>query len=80
MTQFSPILKYSRSEEIWLSQLFSTRAAEHGGVVRRRAADVERRIGRVALEVEVRRRGYHMVECGGQFIIFCDPGEAQLIC
>lgn len=66
--------------EKWLQQIFTARVAEKGGVVRRAVRDVEARIGRTRLELEVRRRGYHLAECGGQFIIVCDPRPIQLVC
>lgn len=66
--------------ERWLNQIFAARVVLNGGVVRRAVRDVEARIGRTRLEVEVRRRGYHMAECGGQFIIVCDPSPMKVIC
>lgn len=68
------------SDRQWLEQIFSARAVNGGGVVRRNVRDVELRIGRVTLELEVRRRGFHLVECGSQFVIFCDRGNIRLIC
>lgn len=64
----------------WLGQIFSAAAAGRGGIVRRSIRDVESRVGRRILELEVRRRGYHLIECGGQVVIFCDRGEIRLIC
>ena len=64
----------------WQAQLFGSNAAQRGGVIRRAVRDVEREIGRVALEAEVRARGYHMIECGGQFIIICNPGLLRVVC
>jgi len=54
-------------------QLFSAKAARTGGVVRRAVRDVENEIGRDALIAEVDRRGFHLIECAGQFIIICAP-------
>ncbi len=65
--------------ELWLAQIFAAESASHGGLVRRRIADVERKIGRRRLELEVRRRGVHMIECAGQFVIICAPGELRVI-
>jgi len=71
---------FSGNRELWLAQIFSSQAAQAGGVVRRRATEVERRIGRGQLELEVRRRGFHMFECAGQFVIVCTRGDVRLIC
>lgn len=67
-------------QERWLRQIFLSQSARDGGVVRRKVADVERRVGREALELEVRRRGYHLVECGGQFVIVCSRGALRIVC
>ncbi len=64
----------------WLEQIFRARAAAKGGVVRRCAADVEREVGRDALELEVRRRGFHRIECGDQLVIVCTGGPVRIIC
>lgn len=60
----------------WLDDLFSAKAVEKGGIVRR----AMREVGRAVLVGEVRRRGFHLIECGGQFIVICNPGQMQVIC
>lgn len=64
----------------WTDTLFSAKAARQGGVVRRAVRDVEREVGRAAFELEVRRRGFHLIEVGGQFVVICQPGRINLIC
>jgi hypothetical protein len=54
--------------------------AREGGIVRRALRDVEREIGFETLELEVRRRGFHMVQCGTQVIIICTTGDLRVIC
>lgn len=58
--------------ELWMMHLFSAKAARQGGVVRRKARDVERSVGRAAFEAEVARRGWQAVENAGQIIVFCN--------
>lgn len=53
-------------------QVFSSKTARQGGVVRRRRADVERIVGRTAFLAEIRRRGFHAVENGGDIVVFCN--------
>ena len=60
----------------WQNQIFSSKSK----IVRRSVLSVEREIGRDALELEVRRRGFHMIEAAGQFIIICDPNPVRLVC
>ena len=66
--------------EVWLFQLFSSRSACDGGVVRRSVRDVERIVGRDAFAHELRRRGYHAIENSGQFVIFCNTEPVHLWC
>jgi hypothetical protein len=66
--------------QAWLDDLFSAKAVGKGGIVRRAVRDVEREVGKAALIAEVRRRGFHLIECGGQFIVICNPGQMQVIC
>lgn len=56
----------------WMQQIFSAQAAQEGGIVRRKVADVERIVGRAAFEAELRRRGFAAVENAGQIVIFCN--------
>lgn len=64
----------------WLTRLFAAKAARRGGVLRRAVRDVEREVGSDALAAEVRARGFHLIECGGQFVIICNPGHMRVIC
>ena len=81
MNQMSdPIFLSIKTNPLWAAAVFSARAVDRGGVVRRAVRDVEREIGRAVFVAEVRRRGFHLVECGGQFVVICNPGVLQLIC
>lgn len=71
---------YPATASTWLDTLFSAQAVAKGGVVRRAVRDVEREVGRQHLVTEVRRRGFHLVECGGQFIVICNTGQLQVVC
>ncbi|MEL6296764.1 MAG: N-(5'-phosphoribosyl)anthranilate isomerase [Pseudomonadota bacterium] len=67
------------SPEIWMRQLFGAKAALDGGIVRRQVADVERIVGRLRFEAELRRRGYRAVENAGQLVIFCNRSPVRLL-
>jgi len=69
-----------RGNTAWMDRLFAAEAVRRGGIVRRAVRDVEREIGRDQLELEVRRRGFHLVEVAGQFVIICTPGQLRVIC
>jgi tRNA U55 pseudouridine synthase TruB len=56
----------------FLAELFSSRAAATGAVIRRNARDIDRYYGRAAFLEEMRRRGFAVVENAGQMVIFCN--------
>ncbi len=69
-----------KTPEEWIAHVFSARVSERGGMVRRKIRDVEREIGRERLELEVRRRGWHMIETNRDIIILCDTSPFRIIC
>lgn len=73
----SPVLGQNTA---WVNALFSAKSVQSGGVIRRSVRSIEREIGRDAFEAEVRRRGFHAIEIGGQYIILCNSGHMRVIC
>lgn len=67
------------SPEVWLNDLFSSKAVMQGGVIRRKARDVQRFAGMDAFLREVDRRGFQVVENAGQFVIFCNRAPLRWI-
>ena len=64
----------------WADSIFGAKAVANGGVIRRATRDVDRDIGRAAFELEVRRRGFHLIECDNQYIVICNAGRINVIC
>ena len=64
--------RFTHGNPAFFHQLFSAKSVQRGGVVRRAVRDVEREVGRDAMVEEVARRGFHLLECAGQFIIVCN--------
>jgi len=64
----------------WVKAMFTAKAVENGGVIRRSVRTVEREIGRDAFEAELRRRGFHAIEISGQYIILCNTGHMRVVC
>ena len=60
------------SVEGWLNDMFSSKSACAGGVVRRKSRDIEKFVGRQTVEAELPCRGYRDVENAGQIIVFCN--------
>jgi len=73
-TDVSPL-----SPEIWLHDLFACKAVQQGGVIRRKARDVERFAGMDRFLTEIDRRGYRVAENAGQIIIFCNRAPVNWI-
>lgn len=64
----------------WCANVFAAKTADRGGVIRRSVRDVDREVGRDNFLREVRRRGFHLIECGGQYIVICNAGNMQILC
>lgn len=64
----------------WIQQIFKSKQAANGGIVRRNLAWVEAYASIRELIKEVQRRGFHMVISGDQAIIFCHQGDVALAC
>lgn len=60
------------SPDLWLRHLFSSQAAQEGGIIRRKIRDIDRYVGREAFLAEMHRRGFAVIENAGQFVIFCN--------
>jgi hypothetical protein len=75
MSDLSPFLRADR----WLQQLFQSRAAASGGVIRRKREDIERLVGWGRFTRELERRGYRAIENAGQVIIFCNQERVTII-
>ncbi|MCA0996400.1 N-(5'-phosphoribosyl)anthranilate isomerase [Alloyangia pacifica] len=65
--------------EDWLRQLFLSRAAAQGGVIRRKTHDIERIVGRERFLAELDRRGFRAVENAGQTVIFCNCEPVRVV-
>lgn len=70
----------TRAPDDWIATIFAAQAVAKGGIVRRDDRWVDREVGRSRFEFEVRRRGFHLVECGGQLIVICNQGGMRVIC
>jgi hypothetical protein len=64
----------------WLRAIFSAQTVARGSVVRRSIRWVEHEVGRDRLLAEVKRRGFHLVECGDQYLIICHNAGLRILC
>jgi hypothetical protein len=65
-------LNYPLAPDVWLKDLFASKAVQEGAVIRRKARDIERFAGMDRFMAEIHRRGFRAVENSGQIIIFCN--------
>jgi thiamine monophosphate synthase len=63
----------------WIEQIFRTRAAMTGGVVRRKVSSVLRYASAEALREACRRRRFHLILNGGYFVILCNNEDYSLL-
>lgn len=64
----------------WLNDIWKAGQANKGGVVRRAVGDVHRFSSQSELIREARRRGYHVIEAGDQYIVLCNEGSLVIHC
>ncbi len=67
------------SPDQWMLDLFRSKSAVSGGVVRRKLRDIERYVGLQEFEQELARRGYHAIENAGQLVIFCNQEPIRVV-
>jgi len=64
---------------VWTQQIFGAAAARNGGVVRRAVADVKRYGSISLLRQAVRRRGFHLIRTGDQYVDLCHKGDLRIL-
>lgn len=69
----------SVTAELWMKQLFSAKAVNCGGILRRSASDVDRLIGRDVFLAEIHARGYRAIENNGQIVILCNRAPIEVL-
>jgi hypothetical protein len=68
------------TSQVWIKKIFKAEAARNGGIVRRSTRSVSRYASEGELVAEVKRRNFHMVATGGQYVILCNTGGMDVIC
>jgi hypothetical protein len=71
--------KYIPTGKAWIGQWFRAKAVTNGGVIRRSVNDVSRFASRSLLLAEVRRRKFHLIVCGGQYVVLCNKGSLKIL-
>lgn len=64
----------------WLKQMFAAGQANKGGIVRRSVKSVVDGVGEAALVAAAKRKRFHVIKTGGQYVVLCHPGKQKIIC
>ena len=62
----------------FINRIFEAKTAKNGGIVRRKIANVAKYASSKFLLKEVEERGFHLIETGDQYVIFCSSGNFKL--
>jgi hypothetical protein len=62
----------------FINQIFEAKTVGKGGIVRRKIVSVEKYASFNYLMKEVETRGFHLIQTGDQYVIFCNPGNFKL--
>lgn len=63
----------------WIAKWFRAKAVTNGGVIRRNVDDVKKYASYAAVLAEVKRRRFHLIRCGGQYIVLCNTGRIKVL-
>lgn len=64
----------------WIDQIFTAAEAISEGVVRRQKSDVDGKGLFQELILEVRRRDFHLLEIGDQYVVICNTNAIITHC
>ena len=67
------------SAKLWIRNVFASKTAMDGGVVRRKSSDVARIVGRERFLDEIERRGFRALENSGQIIVICNTDPIRML-
>jgi len=63
----------------WIENIFSAKIATEEGIVRRKKTTVAKYASRDALIAAVRKRKFHLIETGDQYVVVCNSGAIQIV-
>ena len=63
----------------WIENIFSAKIATEEGIVRRKKSSVERYASRAELIAAVKKRNFHLIETGDQFVVVCNTGAVKIL-
>ena len=62
----------------YINRIFEANAVKDGGIVRRKISNVAKFASLKYLVKETEARGFHLIETGDQYVVFCNTGNFKL--
>lgn len=63
----------------WVENIFTAKIAKEDGIVRRKKTTVARYASVDELIAAVKKRKFHMIETGDQYVIVCNTGAIKIV-
>lgn len=63
----------------WIENIFSAKIASEEGIVRRKKSTVEKYATAKELIAAVKKRNFHLIETGDQYVIVCNSGAVKIV-
>ena len=63
----------------WIENIFSAKIAFEQGVVRRKKTTVLKYASTEELIAAVKKRKFHLIETGDQYVIVCNSGAVKIV-
>lgn len=64
----------------WIQGMFNSKIVKKEGVVRRKKSMIDERGAFEDMLESVKKRKYHLIETGDQYIIICNQGRIKMHC
>jgi len=63
----------------WIDQMFKAKIAQNGGPIRRKKSTIEKHASLDGVKEEAKKRGWHIVEVGEQWVVICNKGTVKIV-
>ncbi len=63
----------------WVRQMFQSQIAKRGGLVRRKITSIDKFASRAEVKAKSTKGGYHIVQHGDEWLVFCDKASVKII-
>jgi hypothetical protein len=64
----------------WIDKMFKAKIVKRDGVVRRKRSTVEKCASYEELLSTVKKKRYHLIETGEQYVVMCNAGKFKVHC